>query len=362
MMAIADPSRPMSEDLLYAPGGFAWWYLDLVDGEGNGCVLIWSFGLPFLPGRESAARAGRGELPRARPSLNIAVYRSGKPALYVLQEHAAADARWVRGAVDAPTVVQLGRSTLHTGLSAGERRVEMDLDVDLPRGGRLTGTVSLRGAGCVVDGAGHDPHHQWAPLCTAAMGRAELAVDGRALLSMRGRGYHDRNGSTASLSDLGIRHWLWGRAPFGEAERIWYVLWPHRGAPEAWGLQVAPTGQVQIVPDLRVAVRGPRVGVFGLPWWRGLDLSAGGAPWLRIAHEHTVDLGFFYGRWLAAVHGPNGERALGVAEAVRPGRVDAWWNRWLVRMAVHRAHGPNSPFLPLFSGVRGRPAPIEAAS
>ena len=69
-----DPRFPAPEALT-APGGFVWWYLDLTDGAGNGVVLIWSFGLPFLPGYADAARKGQGQSPASRPSLNVAVYK-----------------------------------------------------------------------------------------------------------------------------------------------------------------------------------------------------------------------------------------------------------------------------------------------
>lgn len=359
MLAISPPDQPLSRDLLDSPGGFAWWYMDLVDDDGNGCVLIWSFGLPFLPGRESAARRGQAERAGDRPSLNVAIYRQGRPALYLLQELDPSQADWP---ADGGRV-RLGQSTLHTELSGGERVVHMAIDAALPSGARLTGQVSMRGRGVkLADSAGHDPHHQWSPLCTAAVGRATFSVDGRPILDVQGRGYHDRNGSTAPLGSLGISHWIWGRAPTADGERIWYLLWPERGEPEAWGLQVASDGRTQVLPDLQVRLRGARRGIFGLPWWRTVELRHGGAPWLLVAHASTVDLGFFYGRWIVRATDPTGHVGTGIGEAVRPGRVDRWWNRWLVRMAVHRAQGPNSPFLPLFAGVRGRLPALEVSA
>ena len=158
------------------------------------------------------------------------------------------------------------------------------------------------------------------------------------------------------LHALGIRHWLWGRAPVGNGERIWYLLWPERGEPVAYGLEVDPSGAVRLLDGLEVRRSGARLGIFGMPWARRVALSHEGRPWLHIDHVDLVDNGFFYQRWLPRVTAPDGSVSRGVAEAVRPGRVDRAWNRWLVRMAVHQTHRPNSPFLPLFAGVRGRPA------
>ncbi|TVQ94461.1 MAG: hypothetical protein EA397_01980 [Deltaproteobacteria bacterium] len=358
MMSITDPNSDFSEDLLDAHGGFLWWYVDLVDDDGNGCVLIWSFGLPFLPGRESAAVSGRGRTPRERPSLNIAIYRNFRPELYVLQEVDPADARWDRVAGR----VHIGASSMQTILSQGQRQLSMRVDCTMPGGQSLTGAVDLSGPGCrLTRSLGEDPNHAWSPLCTAAEGRAQFFVEGRPFLSVKGRAYHDRNGSTRPLRGLGIRHWIWGRSPMGDEERIWYLLWPHRGPAEAWGFEVASDGELRPVEHLEVERSGPRLGIFGMPWHRRITLTQAGRCWLRVEHAHTVDLGFFYGRWIARTVGPDGQRGTGIAEAVRPGRVDRAWNRWLVRMAVHRAHAPNSPFLPLFAGVRRGAASLEVS-
>lgn len=356
LIGLADASVPLDHALLEARGGFAWWYVDLVDDRGNGCVIIASFGLPFLPGRESSARRGRPETPAQRPSLNVAVYREGRRALYSLYELEPDGAAWEPGTEAA----RFGGSTLTSDRVDGKRRLTIELDMPLPGGvDRLTGTVHVVGPEVKIEGepAG-DARHQWTPLCTATTGHAEFLVGGRPFLRVRGRAYHDRNGSTEPLDGLGIRHWLWGRAAVGDHERIWYLLWPHRGEPVAWGLEVAPDGRATARERLQVQRSAWRLGWFGLAYPRRLALSSNGRPWLDVEHERLVDDGFFYQRWLATTRGPEGQRGRGVAEAVRPGRVDRTWNRFLVSMAVHRAAGHNSLFLPLFSGVRGRPTAL----
>lgn len=350
MIGLADPRRPLDRALLDAPGGFAWWYMDVTDEAANGCVLIWSFGLPFLPGRESSGRRGQGRTPGQDPSLNIAVYREGKPVCYLLQWHDPDQAIWVPGTER----MQIGRSVLESWLDGDVRRCVAELDVDLPGGEVLTGSVRLEGPGCrVPQGMDGDPRHQWTPLCTASTATIDLKVDGRALLETRGRAYHDRNGSIAPLDGLGIRNWLWGRSPCGDEERIWYLLWPHDGEPLAWGLEVASDGGVTVHERLDVELSGRRLGAFGMPWWRRARLTLDGRPWLQVEHRDLVDTGFFYLRWLVRTTGPDGQTGLGVAENIRPGRVDRPWNRPLVRMAIHHAQQPNSPFLRLFAGRRG---------
>lgn len=363
MIGLADPRGPLDRTLLDAPGGFAWWYMDAVDEQANGCVLIWSFGLPFLPGRESSARSGRPRLPRLDPSLNVAVYRGGKTALYLLQRHDEQGAVWEPGTER----MRIGRSVLESRLIGERRQAVAELDVDLPGGSTLTGTVRIEGPVCQVpDGIPGDERHQWTPLCTASTARLDLQVDGRPFLQTCGRGYHDRNGSTERLGALGIRDWLWGRSPCGDGERIWYLLWPEEGEPHAWGLEIDASGRVTLREQLGVERLDRRLATFGMPWYRRLRLTLDGRPWLDVEHDTLVDDGFFYLRWLTRTRGPEGQVGRGVAEGIRPGRVDRGWNRWLVDMAVHKTASRNSPFLRLFAGVRGRapelPAPVEAAS
>ena len=53
--------------VLHSPGGFTWFYVDLVDDQGGGATVIWSWGFPVLPGYAGAARAGRPSTPPRRP-------------------------------------------------------------------------------------------------------------------------------------------------------------------------------------------------------------------------------------------------------------------------------------------------------
>lgn len=352
MIGLADPSKPLDRSLLEAPGGFAWWYFDLVDGDGNGLVAIWSFGLPFLPGREAAWRAGEPIEPSKQPSLNLAVYRNWTTELYTLSCFEPEDAVWQPGT----EFVRLGRSTLDTRTVAGRRQVDMQLDVDVAGGRTLRGTLSVEGPAVRPAGrAAPDASHQWVPLLVGVEAEARLEVDGRSLAPIRGRLYHDRNGSDRALSDLGIRDWLWGRHAFEDAERIHYLLWPDDPAapPVAWGFEVDPRGRLTDVGPLDVTRVSPRIGRFGMPWHREVELGTAAGPWLTVRQQAVVDDGFFYLRFLSQAATPDGRQAPGVGEAILPARVDAGWSRPLVRMAVQPPPGQRpSPFLPLFAGLR----------
>src|SRR5687768_10564437 len=106
MLHIGDSATELDPQLLRAPGGFLWWYADLVDERGNGLVCIWSFGLPFLPGYASASRRGTPQLPEERPSFNIAVYERGKLVCYLLQEYEPSEVEW------ASTRWRFGRTSI----------------------------------------------------------------------------------------------------------------------------------------------------------------------------------------------------------------------------------------------------------
>ncbi|HEX2188285.1 MAG TPA: hypothetical protein VHG51_05270, partial [Longimicrobiaceae bacterium] len=134
MIEIGSTRREMDPALLRAPGGFAWWYADLVTPRGDGVVLIWSFGLPFLPGYADASRRGAPQLPADRPSVNVVAYSGGVPTVYLLQEYAAGEASW-----PGPRTQQIGRCRF---VRSGEgRRCTLDAELDCPLPGtadRLT--------------------------------------------------------------------------------------------------------------------------------------------------------------------------------------------------------------------------------
>lgn len=352
MIALRDSAPFPSPTALAAPGGFAWWYLDAVNEAGDGFVLIWSYGLPFLPGYGGAAREGAGQLPTARPSLNLAVYQGGAERFYLLQEHPpTASTLWGEGGAD------LGLSTLRTSVVQGMRQLDVQVRTTGPDGlGRLEGRFTLEAPALALDPAAQsapDPH-EWRPLATACEVSATLTLDGEPLLGGRYRAYHDRNQSAAPLHTLGIEHWIWGRVALPEEERIFYALWPEGGgAPQLIGLVADRAGQLRPAGPLRVELEGARRTLYGMTRWDAITLWEGPRPWLRVGPLRTLDSGPFYLRFFAqALAGEQG--GFGVVEAVRPDRVDLSWQRPMINTRVHRVQGDNSRLLPVMSGPLGR--------
>ncbi|MBK6689314.1 MAG: hypothetical protein IPG45_32905 [Deltaproteobacteria bacterium] len=336
LLCLSDPTRSLSRGLLDQRGGFVWWYLDALDAKGDGFTLIWSFGLPFLPGYLDAARRGRPEAPRARPSLNLALYRGGRQVDYALQEHAPEDAAW--GADDGH--FRFGQSRISSTVEGGERRVEAELDLLVPGGQRrLTGRITVVGAAARAPTLTTPPSpHEWCPLLGPAQAVVDLeTADGP--FRFQGLAYHDRNGSPVGLDQLGIADWAWGRTLTPDLMAAYYVVWPQQGAPFAWWVEVDRGGRLTIDPQASLQFDRPQRAFYGMAQ-RNLVVAG-----RRIEGQGLLEDGPFY---LRARQTIDGQPALG--EWVRPDRIDLPRHRSMVKMRVHRLQGDNSLWLPLFNG------------
>jgi hypothetical protein len=182
----------------------------------------------------------------------------------------------------------------------------------------------------------------------AARIRATFSHAGRTLLDLDGSGYHDRNVSGTPLDALGIDVWTWGRHAFGDHLVVHYLTWAKDGAPELLLVVVAPDGRRRVVRNVPVERVGPRRTWLGVGWWRELRTELDGRP-LVVRHAPPVDSGPFYLRLQTEARWGDA-RAAGWAELCVPDRIDLPRHRPLVRMCVQREHGPQSWWLPLFSG------------
>lgn len=345
-ISLSNPARDLDPALLDAPGGFAWWYVDHIDEQGDGLVLIWSYGLPFLPGYLGASRDGRPELPRSRPSLNLVLYEAGRPSFYLLQEYAPHEAAW------SPDTWHFGRSRITLTRDPGRVRLVAELDCPVPRSqDGLTGRIELVGPAARFEAApAGRPEHEWCPVAGPSTLRADLEIGG-ARVERAGLAYHDRNGGTAPLDRLGIHRWTWGRFLTPDALDIYYVLWPEGAdaAPEAWGVTVDAAGQATLRTGLEIEARGEARATYGVRHAPELALRHGDEVWLSTTTRRVVDDGPFY---LRTVVERDGAGVAGVGEWVVPERIDRPWQRPFVRMRVHHTAKDNSAWLPLFSGPR----------
>lgn len=364
MIQIGSTSHGMDPDFFRAPGGFAWWYVDLITPDGDGLVLIWSYGLPFLPGYADASRRGRPQHPVDRPSINLVLYQKGRPSFYLLQEYGADEgtgqAIGATAARDPAThgfTDSIGDSVFASREADGRCVVDVALDCVVPGSKeRVTGTVHVNGVARSADGAEPpDPApHLWTPLSGPATGRASLDLGSRPLARLSGRAYHDRNGGRLPLHSLGIHHWMWGRFPLDGRELIYYLLWPtDAGAePRLLGVEIDAEGKTYTIADLAVEMGRKRRGLGGIRWPVGLRLLREEQLWAEVRHTTVVDDGPFYLRFQSRVRTGSGEEALGWGELCYPDRVDLARHRPLVRMRVHHTTKSNSVWLPLFTGPR----------
>lgn len=358
MITLSSADVEPDRAVLSSPGGFTWFYVDLIDEQGRGATIIWSWGLPFLPGYASAARMGRPELPIDRPSVNIVVYGGGRERFYLLSELPRADCAW---SADGRSW-RMGDSaftwtdTPGAAGAAPTRTLEAALDLALPTGGRVTGELRLSGPLRRDSSVARPPHpigeggaHTWTPMVAASRGSLELRMPSGDL-RIEGRAYHDRNSAGRPLHDLGIQSWWWGRLALPGRDLVFYRLTPSEPgvAPRNLVVELAADGSSRTL-ETQLQPGRIRRSTWGLRWPETATFSDPDGRPVSVEVSSVLDNGPFYQRYL--LRGRCGaDDGYGVGENVVPDRVDSDLLRPLVRMRVHRAAGPNSIWLPLFSG------------
>ncbi len=338
MIKIDNPRQQPPASVLNDNGGFLWWYAEAVDDMGNGVVLIWSFGLPFLPGYMNAARAGRDALPVQNPSIALAVYEEHTLSAYVLHRLQPQEVHW------SGDYWKFGDTEIRQEIVDGQCSLEAKINIpvmsrrDDPVEGvlRVTGSSPKWGEHPIES----DTMHHWTPLALPAYGSVRVRT-GKELLCACGRAYYDRNWSDRPLDQLGIAHWVWGRVACAAEDRVFYALWPEGGGePVLHGFEFSENG-VEYV-SLEAEWQGARRTLFGMSTWKKVTLLKEGEPWAEFSLTTPVDDGPFYLRYL--VEG-------GTLEVITPSRIDMDIHRPLVRMRVS-SDARNSIWLPLFQGFR----------
>ncbi len=331
---VATPPGPTDGRALDVPGGFVWWYVDLVDAHGDGLVLIASFGLPFLPGLLDAARRGAPVPPRERPALSLAVYIGGKIAFYLFDVPVSSS---FSSTATADTIV-LGGSTVDVAWEGDRFTLVASLDTD-GAGERITGNVRVSGRS--APSLGGDPvAHAWSLLCGAGEGAATLRTS-TGTMSLAGRAYVDRNLGERPIDALGMTAWTWARVAFPGGD---LVVWDVDGAsPLRLAVWATPDGRRDaFCPAL---VRGGSRLALGASAPRLLDVDG---RW-RLQLGAPLESSPFYARFPVIGTDAAGQTGRGFAERCLPQRIDAAWMRPLVRMCVQQPR-ERSRWLPLFAG------------
>lgn len=345
MLEVAEPNPKQTMDAASAMGGFLWWYADLRASSGEGLVVIWSLGLPFLPGaRENAAASGR-------PAVSVAHYAGGRQQLYLLQEYKCEDARL--DVLTGDGVV--GRSSYRTLKQGSDVELRITLNEPIPSStDRLLGEIQVKGPSSQLSlDSPQGAHHIWTPKTVHAKGRATLSYGGQSH-QIEGSAYFDSNVSDTPLHAQGISSWRWGRLTFPKYTLVYYEVEETDGVRLRYLYRQSEEGGIARVPGRLNFSRTAR-GFYGLDSPREVTI---GGPDLSIWATSRVLLedGPFYSRGLLTAKDQNGDDGFGYSETVAPGRIDRAWQRPLVRMRTHQVGRNNSLFLPLFNGPRNNRA------
>ena len=334
MLSLSDPRTPLPSDLLDQPGAFLWWYVDVRGEGGDGLVLIWSFGLPFLPDLSGA--------PRSRPSINLATYRRGRPDLYLLQEQDPDRVSW-----DPQGRWAFEDSRLWWERDEHRLRLHAELDLEVPGSDdRLAARIELEGARARLEGTPEPGEHAWAPLTGVSTAQATLR-HGSWSQTLQGSGYHDRNACTRPYAELGVRDWVWGRAALGDRQLIWYLV--EGEGREDRVVMVEADGRVRDLGRPRVKLPGTRRDLYGLRWAPRIELELDGEH-IEIVQDPPAEHGPFYLRHPVSASGSLGA-GTGWGELVSVDQLHRPWQAPFVRMRVHRRR-EDSFWLPLFTGPR----------
>ena len=343
MIRLDHAHNPIDRRVVATPGGFAWWYGEVLDEDQTGVVVIWSFGLPFLPGYMSKVRKGHAETPCERAAVNIVAYNRGVPDFYLLHEFRPGDVSW-----DGRGSWRFGNTHFESVDEGKSRRIDATIDIPLTGGGRLEGRIRFGGpVPRGTQGRGSSTH-LWTPLIAPCFGTAMLREDASNYqMKVSGRGYVDRNASPQDLETLGIKRWFWAHALGRDTDRIAYALWPESGGPpECYGFEISQDGVVT-TSQLELATRGEHKRPYGMQSFRAYEFKQHGLPFMKASLSDPVDDGPFYLRYLTRSEGYYGS-----AELIEPKRIDRGRHRALVRMRVQSDIRRNSVWLPLFQGAR----------
>lgn len=341
MLTIAQPHPVQTIDATQTSGGFLWWYADLETPAGDGLVVIWSLGLPFLPGSREYQPAFR------RPAVSVAHYVKGQQQLYLLQDYPSHNANI------APFTgcARIGKSTYEFLSEDSNVVLQIDLDEPIPNSQeRLRGKIRITGPTTGLEpNTGTDTAHIWAPKTAHADGNATIIYDDKVHV-MRGSAYVDSNISSTPLPSQGIQSWQWGRITFPQYTVVYYEVTGVDGARQRYLHR-----QTRGLPLERLSGRLDFAeferGTFGLATPRSVLIGASALTVLGKT-VHLLEDGPFYARGLVRATDSNGQEGAGFCETVAPSKIDRPWQRPFVRMRTHRVGGSNSFFLPLFSGPR----------
>ncbi|MEM1023717.1 MAG: carotenoid 1,2-hydratase [Myxococcota bacterium] len=238
------------------PGGYAWWYLDALSGDGTeGLTIISLLGSVFSP---YYAWSGRKD-PLDHSTMNVVLYnrRGGR---WAMTERGRQD---VERSADA---LRIGTSQIQWD----GQGVVLDVDEStFPLPGRIQGRIRLRPDGVnshrvALDDEGR---HLWWPIAPRARVEVELQ---RPSLRWSGVGYFDSNWGTTPL-ETPFKEWNWSRVSTAQGSAIFYDVERRNRPPLEVALRFDAQNKVETVAS---PAKAPLAGtLWGVPRTTRADRS-----------------------------------------------------------------------------------------
>ena len=321
LLDLQNPGEPegLRFDAPVPPGGYAWWYLDVVsDDRAFVLTVIALVGSAFSP-RYARARALGPAAAEDFCAVNVALRGPGVSA-WVMTE-------WPRARV------RRDAHRLRIGASEWlqqERGLALSLDeltAPFPRLRRrpLSGLVVLTPLAAGGSPRALDAHarHRWYPLAPVA--RAVVDIDVGRGVRFAGTAYHDANAGDDPLAN-GFRRWSWSRLS-GPADTI--VSWDleaRHGAPAHFASRFGADGEA-------AALAGPLRHLPRTGWGLRPRARWPGA----VEPVRRLESAPFYARHLVQARtDPDRVARVGVHEELDLERFRAGWVRGLLPFRVRR--------------------------
>lgn len=316
--------------------GFEWWYVDLVDAEGTGMVVIWGLRNPFLPVDYSG---------KMGPSVSVVIYERGEKTFSLHQvyengEYHREGARW-----------RIGDSMFQWRARGARGLLELSINCPIPgHAARLHASIRIKGVPCSApERSGNPSALMWCPFLLRGTGIGRVSW-GEGELTLHGRAYFDSNGSMEELGNLGMHSWCWGRLTNEGRTLVWFATEGEH--PQQLFLDASDAHGIHTTSGAVTLDHGGWTR-FGTRTLQGVDVRWGQDS-VQVACHKPIENGPFYQRYLVSCH-IHGALFEGVVEQVFIRRMNLpVWNQ-LVPMAIDQMADHRSYWLPFFSGsVRGR--------
>jgi carotenoid 1,2-hydratase len=211
-------------------GGYAWWYLDAISGDGRNALTVIAFvGSVFSPYYAAARRRGQAD-PLHHVGVNAILYTPHGKYWTLTERGRSALTR-------TPDRLGIGPSAWTW---TGDRLVVDIAEWTVPIPKRLRGRITVD-PGPLFHSSfelHENGRHQWQPIAPCAAVEVDFEQPN---LAWQGKAYVDMNAGAEPL-EAGFKHWNWSRRDGGETTRIHYDVMPRSGKRRELALECRRDG------------------------------------------------------------------------------------------------------------------------